>query len=539
MSFLWGLMIFIANPSGEFPLNDDWAYNKSLLTFFDTCELKFVSWSAMTLVSQLFLGSVFCKIFGFSFLMLRILSATIGLMGILFSYKTLRLLNIPVQTSFFISILLLSNPLFFSLSNSFMTDIYFYSFSVISFFFIVKCLNDGKLIWLILVTLFIITATMVRQIGVLITIPFLIVFLIRFGYRDIRTVLKAITPFALTLIALLFFNDWLNQTNKQVTTYFSIGTAVSEMGFKTLEHLFYRIGTAGMTLGFFLFPLLILNLSDFKKSFLKKENRISLILTVVFIIPLVRAWTNIPFGNIFYDLGLGPKLLKDTYLLGINSFPTLQNTGLLILRSICLIGGILLYYQCFNFIFKMKFFIKEKTDLPVHHYFKLFSLLLILFLSASFAIPDFFFDRYLIQLLFLISVVLIPLKHNLLRSKYTLRFSYILISLFIVFSVTATHDYFSWNRARWKGLDYLTKNKKIYPSEIDGGFEFNGWHQTGIYEENQTKSWWFVNQDTYIIAFGPIDGYNVIKMIPYRQHISFRTGHIYILEKRIKMDNDS
>ena len=107
---------------------------------------------------------------------------------------------------------------------------------------------------------------MVRQIGVLITIPFLIVFLIRFGYRDIRTVLKAITPFALTLIALLFFNDWLNQTNKQVTTYFSIGTAVSEMGFKTLEHLFYRIGTAGMTLGFFLFPLLILNLSDFKKS---------------------------------------------------------------------------------------------------------------------------------------------------------------------------------------------------------------------------------------------------------------------------------
>jgi hypothetical protein len=43
-------------------------------------------------------------------------------------------------------------------------------------------------------------------------------------------------------------------------------------------------------------------------------------------------------------------------------------------------------------------------------------------------------------------------------------------------ALAGTHEYLSWNRARWQVLNELTDTQRIAPAEIDGGLEFDGWH---------------------------------------------------------------
>ena len=75
------------------------------------------------------------------------------------------------------------------------------------------------------------------------------------------------------------------------------------------------------------------------------------------------------------------------------------------------------------------------------------------------------------------------------------------------FAVSATHDYLAWNRARWAALADLTQRDHVDPSRIDGGFEFNALHYYGRRPARSGLSWWWVQDDEYRVAFGPMDGY--------------------------------
>jgi hypothetical protein len=154
---------------------------------------------------------------------------------------------------------------------------------------------------------------------------------------------------------------------------------------------------------------------------------------------------------------------------------------------------------------------------------------MIILFFGTFVIPDFFFDRYLIQLIFPLCIVILPATSDIdLKSKiFGLSFS--LVFIFMIFSAGSTHDYLSWNRARWQGLNYLMTDLHKSPHVIDGGFEFNAWYQTAPVQNDQLKSWWFVDKDDYLLTFGPLPGFKTLKMFPYRQYIPFERRNIYIL----------
>src|SRR5215475_1296009 len=46
---IWICMIFLANPIGNFPLNDDWAYAYSVQHFLQHTELRFSDWTGPNL----------------------------------------------------------------------------------------------------------------------------------------------------------------------------------------------------------------------------------------------------------------------------------------------------------------------------------------------------------------------------------------------------------------------------------------------------------------------------------------------------------
>ena len=98
------------------------------------------------------------------------------------------------------------------------------------------------------------------------------------------------------------------------------------------------------------------------------------------------------------------------------------------------------------------------------------------------------FDRYLLPLLPMV-LLLFPTIKVAWRS-YRLGLAGLMVLLISFFSVAGTHDYLAWNRARWQALTYL-ESQGVENTQIDGGYEYNGWHQTSHRnpEHLHGKSW--------------------------------------------------
>ena len=130
--FVWLVITAIINPSGNFPLGDDWAYAKPVKTYLETGIIKLTDWASMTLIMQIFFGIIATKIFGFSFTVLRLLTIIFGTLGSVGTFYFLKENNLNNKISIFITFLLIFNPVYFLYSFCFMTDIPFYAFMILS-----------------------------------------------------------------------------------------------------------------------------------------------------------------------------------------------------------------------------------------------------------------------------------------------------------------------------------------------------------------------------------------------------------------------
>lgn len=527
LSFFWLLAIFIVNPIGEFPLNDDWAYTIDVAFYIKNGFFKFVDWSSMTLVSQLYIAIIASKFFGLSFTLLRILTLINGLIGVLISYKIILNISSNTKIALLCSSLIAANPIYFCLSNTFMTDVYFFTFSAATILFFERYINTKKKYYLIFAILFSIISTMSRQIGLILPFAFLITNILLDKKIILKSFILNFSPFLLTLISLLVFNNWFNSTQEISSNYVSFSTIINSINLTIFERAFYRIGTSIMSISLFVSPLLLFIIPEFKRIIQLKKNRIVLFVTLLFLIPLLRAWTNLPIDNILYNFGAGPKLLRDAEILKINSGFTLDEIPLSFIKIIALLSSlILIYFVIYLSINVLKNKSCNLTLISKKTY--TISLVYGIFLFISFTIPLFFFDRYLLQLLLPLMILLTTIKID---NNLFLKYSFLAIIIFTAFSIGLTHDYLSWNKARWKGLNYLTNEMKISPKEIDGGFEFNAYYQTAEIANSPDKSWWFVNNDKYLISFGELPNYKVIKTIKFTQYIPYKTNNIYVLEK--------
>jgi len=97
----WCIMLLVTNPTGNFPLNDDWMYARTVHYLVDEHTYKITDEYSPVLVAQVFWGALFCLPFGFSFIALRISGVVLGLLGILFLYLLLNKLsgNIALPTA--------------------------------------------------------------------------------------------------------------------------------------------------------------------------------------------------------------------------------------------------------------------------------------------------------------------------------------------------------------------------------------------------------------------------------------------------------
>ncbi|MCS6815872.1 MAG: glycosyltransferase family 39 protein [Blastocatellia bacterium] len=186
MKSAWGLLaiivpIVLVNPLYEYPVGDDWTYALSVQHFLQTGRLRLPDESAASLVFQTIWGALFCWPFGFSFSALHLSTLALSLAGLWAFYRlcVLRLEDMNAERARFpllAALALWFNPIVFTLSFTFFTDVPFLGLFLLALYFFAKSRvaseERERTRALILGALFSSFAVLVRQYAILLPVGF-------------------------------------------------------------------------------------------------------------------------------------------------------------------------------------------------------------------------------------------------------------------------------------------------------------------------------------------------------------------------------
>lgn len=527
----WLLMVLIVNPIGNFPLNDDWQYARPVWFMVNKGFYLTTDEYSPVLAAQVLWGTLFCLPGGFSFTALRISTLFLSFIGVMVFYYVLLKVSKNPKLSFLGSLLLAANPLFILSSQSFMTEVPFLTFSIFSIYFFFCYMETNKRKDIITATLFAIIATLIRQYGIVIPIAFAVASIIK-NRSKILLWGKYFMPAIITLVALKAVLLWLEHIGSPLIPYVrsNLMDFLSKPGDITFHSLEWG-STILIYTGFFLLPILVW-VTNNTISQMTKRQKMSVTFAVFVLSPLIILWCHqLPLGNTLHDFGVGVRTLK-----GIpDSNPDFTPGLFTVLKILAFSGMVLLLINYLKIIIDISNAYKNRSFTPAL-FKQTFAVLFILGYAILIFIPDFFFDRYLIPFFPVTTILILAGINESFRLKPSIYITCCAIVLAMgLFSSALTHDYLAWNRSRWQAADYLTKELKISPHKIDGGYEYNGWVLDFSFPnnpKNPNRSWWCVDDDEYVISFNNIDGYTIIKQIPYQNYFPYQTKNICILHRK-------
>ncbi len=526
LTAFWLLLILLVNPMGNFPLNDDWQYAYPVKQWIETGQIVMQGRFAPNIIGQVVWGYLSCLPFGvFDFSYLRIGVLIIGGATILLFYYWLKEQDIPDKSNFLISLSLLLSPLFFNLSFSFMTDVPFLFLVLLSLKYFFNYLEKGSLITFGIAIAAAIGAYLIRQPGLLLLPGYAVFLFFQKQHRGNRWLMMGLL-FILSVSAYV----GLEQGIKPALGISEHYIPVSHLYFSTLFEqpatvLFTWVARFLKTfiyLGVFALPLLPFLVAQMCKSRLFNWSYLGALLfgNLLLLGLLHTAGKTFPFGgNIWFNWGLGPELLKDVYTLGLPNSPQVSP----ILRYAIQYMGQMSISLISLLIIKRW---PDLSQVKKHLY-----LGLILFNLLYLAVISIFsyFDRYILLCITSTFFLLAPWVTIPASPRIGL---YILPLLCLgYFSIFGTKDYLNWNRARLEAFQWL-QEEGINITQIDAGYEYNGWynyHENVVQEKGQ--SFWWVTTDDYLITFGPVKKYSTIQAFLYYRYLWWKKDKLLVLQK--------
>jgi hypothetical protein len=544
---VWGLIIVVINPRGEFMVNDDWSFVRSLEAFRSTGNITVTGWgppgapSGPALLVHLLLGDLFSRIFGFSLTNLRIAVLTMGILGSFGLMLLLRIAKVSPWLALLGTLTVVGNPLFLSECFTYMTDVTFASLAIFAVLLLYLGVKKSSLAWIIAGLLLVLASILTRQIGVVI----LLAFLVTCWVHPIGTVLGRAKIFflglALVILPWITYEALLSHLGSSPLTQHqvihNIFTFPREKGF--LDYLFFIFSSlfffALGYLGFFVSPLLTGKLILFWRSrYFRYLLLVFAILVVLFEIAILTDLLHPPMiflGNIIYNFGIGPILLKDTYILGIPRLAVISRAAyyLLVSWAALALGVILTLFLAYVRQWLQTRFAREDQDNAF--------LLSLVFLAALFYLGiitlTYFHDRYLIPaLIFLVIWLSIDRSASLggAETFWKIIPGFVMVICLGVWSTCQVHDFMEMKRGQKKAHDYALQRLQVNPCFMDGGFEFNGYYcYRNDFQPPEGLSWWWVSREDYLITLGPLPGYRVIQVFPFQRYCG-PPGAIHLLQ---------
>lgn len=535
LGLIWLLVRTVIDPMGEFTINDDWAYTHNTHALSEEGIYSFSYWPAMTLVAQTWWGVLFSKLFGFSLFNLRMATMTMGIIGSLFFFALLKRETDNAKLSFLMTVALVANPFFMSLSFTYMTEVYYLTFAGISFYFFSRVLRNERWSDWIFILIFVVLTVLVRQTGLIFSIAFAIAYLLAKPV-NLRRVLLSIFPLASAFVTLQVYKHLRLEVDPTLGSLSEVGDLFRAISDISWAFIVERVGLIFLYLGLMLTPVSVLLFSRLREPLSKKKVVYIMLVLVPILICMFITWPLFPSGNMLGNFELGPKLLKDITIFETNVATPLPDVIWQVVRLISVVSVSVFIYSLYS-VFESK-----KNEGTVWNKWlsairkRPFAFMLSLIFAAQciyIVINPIFFDRYVLPMIFS-GLLLIGVMFQR-ASKINWRVSVGLVSVFLIVSSLLTRDLMSWYSARLTATNYLQFDMGVTSEEMDGGLEFNAYHKVyGFNPEpikTTDKSWWFVKDDQYLITCGEFEGYRKVKGFPTNQWISTGADSVYIMEK--------
>ncbi len=510
----------VVQPYGEFPLNDDWSYTKSVHVFLHEGRIFIGDWGAMTLATNIYWGGLICKILGYSFLSLRISTLVMALAAVLLLYGSAVKLGASKFVAFTAALALMFNPYFFSLSNTFMTDVNFVALTLAGIYTALCFFRSQQPILLLPLMVVSFALVLLRQYGLFFPFCFFICCLM---YRQNRLVnsLLALFIFAGTILVFRYYETYLKTIVSPFAMYeFIFYSSEKQQDFA--ERLFYNIPrrTFSIIQQMLIYgsPAAVLYLVANLKSFGRRTVLCCAIPALVAAVMLAKDPLQ---GNIFVNMHLGAETFFESI------YPTHGVAGHTYSYTFELVAAVLAVLLCgisLAAVFLKAVEIYQSRKIP-HQGLMLLFLLIAVYTGLLF-VTESYIDRYHLPLIVLVLLVFAG-GNNIITKRFRW-LPLILIALFVYVSVAGTRDYFVLNRLRWKAYNYLVDDLKVPHRTIHAGFEAKCWDR-GAY------SWWQtienLENDQYLIQYSPAPGFREMRAYNFRRTFPPRSDKIYIFER--------
>jgi len=552
------LAMALVNPFGDFPLNDDWSYALAVRHFAQTSEIRLSEWGAMSQVWQVVYAGLWCKVFGFSFTGLRLLTCLIALVGNLVLYRIFR--RVTPDRFFALAgvALVFFNPFTFVMTLSFMTEVHFFFWFCLSFLFALRAFDADRPspmtgnLWVS--SLFASLAFLIRQHGLLVPAALtgaLFLDCLRNGRWKDRFLRPLPATLLLPGLTYAGFTFWIRHVHGLSPAF------QRKLDYLTLldwSQVTLNLWGALAYLAWFVLPLSVVVLW---RWWPRGDRPAQVRALAVFWIGLVAslAWCatvpgtlsasyhvpysgTMPFmGNVLYDLGLGPPTLLDVYMNTVHTAGVPRWVWRLATWVVCGAGvlGVMAWREAARVRLLTRF----------EHGFAALLLLALVVIEIVIS-PEKdggLFDRHLVNLL--LPGVFLVLGGPSLSAQVSVRSVRVTVVILIAalawFGVAGTHDYLAWNRARWEGLDFLMQERAVAPDRIDGGFEFNGWYTSPCYPRGDSpanrfeRAWWVVRDDYRLFwSRRTVDNtrYAVIQDLPWTSWLRFEHRALALTARR-------
>ncbi len=543
---LWIIVVWVVNPIGEFMVNDDWSFVRALETLVFQGRIGSTGWGPTgapggpALIAHLSWGRLFTYLFGYSMTTLRLSVLVVGILGSLVLLVLLRSSGASPRMSMWGVLTVVFSPLFLPLCFSFMTDTTFASLAVFSVLLLHIGVKDKNCALIVLGLVVALGSILTRQIGIVLPVGFVAACWIHPEGRElgfwkmlVLAVCVAVIPWFIYECALFLIGST-PITEHQVIQNVSVQFHHKGLaGFLNL--MGYRLFFALIYFGFLVSPVVALRYREFLQY---RSFRFFCVVwgagVVLFQVALILDFIHPPiffWPNTLFNFGVGPVLLKDTYVLGIKRIITIPATLYYLMVSwsvLSLAGCLILAISTFVRIVRL-FTTKDPgtiSFLTVFSFSSGWTYVGIILLTG-------FHDRYLLPLcvLGIIWIVSDARRAEVLSfSPLKMAPSWIPLVAMAVFTVLSLHDFMNLKRSQSMALDYLMQEKKADPCHIDGGFEFNGYHcNSQSFHPRPGLSWWWVDREDFVVTLGPLPGYRVIRTYPFHRYLG-ANGAIHVLE---------
>ncbi|MFQ5697641.1 MAG: glycosyltransferase family 39 protein [Myxococcota bacterium] len=521
---LWTIPLLLIGTHGDFPLNDDWAYARTVRALVTTGRFERVPWTWVPLVTQALIGGAFASVAGFSHSALRASGCFMGGLGVLGSYVLCRQAGARPALATLAAATVGLNPVWLNLSYTFMTDV---PFATLVTWSLVAGVRAGRLdSWPALgsATLLALAAILTRQTGLAIPLAFALSIWAAAPRSRRAWVLGLVSIGAVVGVYAGVESLLLSREGSKLYTF----TDYRQV-FLTNPTLLFQIAKNGVVtaiyLGAFLLPVTLLKARRGSAGLLHGAAWAG---ALVAVLGVWRMHLALPPGiNVIRNLGLGPVGMR-----GADALPSLGPGLWWILTAAGGAGAGLAAALALRDL-AHRWRVGEWSA----------GRLLLLALPLVYLAPQIarspYFDRYLMAVLpALVAFVSSAYVGDSPPARWRWAAASTVLAGLAAFGIAGTHDYLERARTKWALCDELFA-RGISDRQIDAGQEFNGWFMDFEHPFRTTVRLW-VYDDEYVLSASPRrEGYRVDARRSYRRWLPPGRESVWVLHRERPPEGDS